>query len=152
MTTKSVEDLFVRVREQYPEGKPKLINDNGSCYISKDFKALVSRLEIQQVFTRRNHPETNGKAERFFGSIRREALQLHYPVSFAEAEGVIRDFVSLYNNRRLHAGIKFVCPIDMFQGRQQQILDKRKLNLGAARQFRIKCNKQNRQETVSQLK
>ena len=86
MTTKSVEDLFVRVREQYPEGKPKLINDNGSCYISKDFKALVSRLEIQQVFTRRNHPETNGKAERFFGSVRREALQLHYPVSFAEAE------------------------------------------------------------------
>ena len=148
MTTRSVEDLFIRVRQQYPDCRPKLINDNGSCYISKDFKALVSRLEIQQVFTRRNHPETNGKAERFFGSIRREALQLYYPASFTEAEAIIGDFVSLYNNRRLHAGIKFVRPIDMFHGRQQYILEKRKLNLVAAKQARISYNKKQTKEAV----
>jgi len=148
MTTLSVQDLFLRVRKQYPNGSPKLINDNGSCYISKDFKQLVSQLDIQQVFTRRNHPETNGKAERFMGTMRQEALRIHYPSSFKEAEQVIGDFVSIYNHKRLHAGIRFVRPVDMFTGRAQQVLDKRKVRLEAAKQARIQFNKQQKREAA----
>jgi transposase InsO family protein len=146
MTTISVQDLFVRVRQKYPDCKPRLINDNGSCYISKDFKGLVSSLEIQQVFTRRNHPETNGKIERLNGTVRQEALRLHYPTSFADAEDIIGNFVHFYNNKRLHAGIKFTTPVDVFHGRQQQVLDSRKNKLEAARLARININKKLKKE------
>lgn len=148
MTTLSVQELFQRVREQYPQGNPKLINDNGSCYTSKDFKALLSRLDIQQVFTRRNHPETNGKAERFFGSVRQEALRIHYPTSFHEAEHVVADFVTTYNHKRLHAGIEFVRTVDRFLGRHTQILEQRKVRLQAAKAARIHLNKQQKREAV----
>ena len=146
MTTMSVQELFLKVRAKYPDGRPKLINDNGSCYISKDFKSLVSNLEIQQVFTRRNHPETNGKIERLNGTVRQEALRLHYPTSFVDAEEVINNFVHFYNNKRLHAGIQYTTPADVFQGRQQQVLNSRKTKLEAAKLARININKRRRRD------
>jgi transposase InsO family protein len=56
MTSRSVEDFLQRVREKYPMANPKLIHDNGSAFVSRDFKALVSRLGITSVHTRRHHP------------------------------------------------------------------------------------------------
>jgi transposase InsO family protein len=146
MTTMSVKELLVQVRAKYPGGTPKLINDNGSCYISKDFKSLVSSLDIQQVFTRRNHPETNGKIERLNGTVRQEALRLHYPTSFSDAEEVIGNFVHFYNNKRLHAGIRYTTPVDVFHGRQQQVLNSRKTKLEAAKLARININKRIRRD------
>lgn len=85
MTSRSVENFLQRVREKYPHANPRLIHDNGSAFVSRDFKALVSRLGLTSVHTRRNHPETNGKAERFVGTTRQEALRVTPPGSFIEA-------------------------------------------------------------------
>ena len=122
-----------------------LINDNGSAFISRDFKMLVSRLDIQQVFTRRNHPETNGKAERWNGLVRQEALRLMPPGSFEEAYSIIGEFVDLYNHRRLHAAINFLRPVDLFQGKGEQVLEKRRDRLASARRSRILRNRKLRE-------
>ena len=140
MLGSSVEDFVLRVRERYPDCEPKLIHDNGSQFVSRDFKRLLCRLEIQQVRTRRNHPETNGKAERFIGTIRQEALRPSCPDSFQDACAVIRDFVELYNHRRLHAGIRFLRPVDMFTGRAEEILARRRRRLESAKAARILQN------------
>lgn len=150
MLGSSVEDFVQRVKEKLPNAKPKLIHDNGSQFISRDFKMLVSRLDIQQVFTRRNHPQTNGKIERLNGTIRQEALRPHCPQTFAEAWRVIRDFVLFYNEQRLHAGIKFLRPADLFNGIDAQILEQRKSRLAAAKAARLDFNKLNlRRKTIS---
>ena len=81
MTACSVQDFVLQIREKFSHGNPLLINDNGSAFISRDFKALLSRLDIQQVFTRRNHPETNGKAARWNGLVRQKALRPAQPGS-----------------------------------------------------------------------
>lgn len=141
MTSRSVQDFIARIRQLYPNCFPKLIHDNGACFVSRDFKILMSRLDIQQIHTRRNHPETNGKIERLNGTLRQEALRLNPPSSFTDAERVIGDFVDLYNNRRLHAGIKYLRPVDLFLGRGQQILEQRKARLATARRARILTNK-----------
>ena len=62
MLSDSVEDFVTRVKEKYPFAKPMLITDNGSQFISLDFKKLLAQLEIQHVRTRRT-PQTNGKIQ-----------------------------------------------------------------------------------------
>lgn len=141
MLGSSVEDFVVRVREKYPGFDVKLISDNGPQFVSRDFKVLLSKLEIQHCRTRRNHPETNGKIERLNGSVRQEALRLMCPSSYHEAQQVIGNYVDLYNNRRLHAGIRYLRPVDMFEGRDQAILEQRGKRFVAARATRIVVNK-----------
>jgi len=142
MTSLSVQDFIAKIREKYPDSSPKLIHDNGSAFISKDFKALLSRLDIQSVHTRRNHPETNGKIERLNGTIRQEALRINPPTSFADAQFTISNFVHFYNNKRLHVGINYLRPADVFSNIHQIILDKRKQRLFISRSVRSFKNKQ----------
>jgi len=52
----SVETFVQRVKEKYPYARPKLIHDNGSQFISHDFKRLLQKLEIQQIFTVNRRP------------------------------------------------------------------------------------------------
>jgi len=143
MLHSTVEDFVQRARQKYPHGHPKLIHDNGSQFISRDFKILVSNLGIQQIFTRRNHPQTNGKSERLNGTVRQEALHIFCPGSYQEAWAIIESFVRAYNHQRLHAGIKYLRPADLFEGRAELILQKRRTRLQAARAVRTETNRLN---------
>ena len=148
MTGRSVELFVQEAREKYLHAQPTLINDNGSAFISLDFKKLLSRLDIQQVFTRRNHPQTNGKAERMVGLVRQEALRPSSPDSYKEAYGVLENYCYIYNYQRLHAGIKFLRPADVFFGRADEVLSKRKQNLMLARLIRAEANRKNRDLSI----
>ena len=122
MSGKSVEMFIQEGKEKYPFATPKLINDNGSQFISLDFKRLLSKLEIQQVFTRRNHPQTNGKIERMNGTVKNEAIRPNAPSSYEEAWEILNEYAYQYNYQRLHAGIEYLRPADMFFQRNQKIL------------------------------
>ena len=50
----------------------QLLTDNGSAFRSKDFAQACKQLGIRHRFTRPYRPQTNGKAERFIQSARRE--------------------------------------------------------------------------------
>ena len=144
MLGSSVENFAQRVKDNYPFAKPKLINDNGSQFISHEFKKLLHRLEIQQVFTRRNHPQTNGKIERLNGTVKQEAIRPNSPQSYQEAWDVLNDYSYQYNHQRLHAGIKYLRPSDMFFGRGQQVLTERRIKIESARKFRKHKNLEER--------
>lgn len=141
MLGSSVESFVQRVKDKYPESKPMLITDNGSQFISVDFKRLVSNLQITHVRSRRNHPETNGKIERLNGTVKSEAIRTIYPQSFQEAFEVLNDYSYFYNYQRLHAGINYLRPADMFFGRGGKILNERRQKIILARQTRIEKNK-----------
>lgn len=140
----SVEMFVQRVKEKYPHAKPKLINDNGSQFISLEFKKLLHKLEIQQVFTRRNHPQTNGKIERLNGTVKQEAIRPNSPQSYQEAWEILNKYNLEYNHQRLHAGINYLRPADMFFGRGQQVLTERKEKIETARSFRKQKNLEDR--------
>lgn len=142
MTGRSVEMFIQRVKEKYPYAKPMLIHDNGSQFVSHDFKRLVTKLEIQSVSTRRNHPETNGKAERWNGSVKSEAIRPNCPASYQEAWEVLNEYGYAYNHQRLHAGIKYLRPADMFFERGTKILKERNEKLKQARKQRIEINRE----------
>lgn len=142
MLSKSVELFTLRVIEKYPDAEPMIIHDNGVQFISLDFKNILSENNCIDVPTRVRHPETNGKAERFVGLVRQEALRPQSPAYYSEAKRVIGKYVDEYNNHRYHAGLKFLKPIDVFEGRAEQILEERKKKLAFGRKMRQDINKQ----------
>ena len=60
----NIELLVARVKKKYQEAKARIIHDNGKQFISKDFKSLVSLLELYETATRVCHPQSNGILER----------------------------------------------------------------------------------------
>ena len=144
----SVETFVQRVKEKYPYARPKLIHDNGSQFISHDFKRLLQKLEIQQIFTRRNHPQTNGKIERLNGTVKQEALRPGQPCDFQEAWEILNKYSYEYNHQRLHAGISFLRPADMFFGRSGLILNERLEKIENARADRKSLNREERMKNL----
>lgn len=138
----SVENFVQRVKEKYPHAKPRLINDNGSQFISHDFKRLLQTLEIQQIFTRRNHPQTNGKIERMNGIVKQEALRPGQPTDYQDAWEILNKYSYEYNHQRLHAGVNFLRPADVFFGRRNLVLSERREKIENARANRKILNKE----------
>lgn len=135
-------ELFVQsVKEKYPFATPKLIHDNGGQFISLDFKRLMQSLEIQQVRTRRNHPETNGKIERMNKSVKHEAIYPNAPQSYQEACEILNNCAYEYNHQRLHAGIQYLRPADLFFGRGKIVLHERDQKIEFARAKRKNQNR-----------
>ena len=54
----NIELLVARVKKKYPEARARIIHDNGKQFISKDFKSLVSLLELYETAARICHPQS----------------------------------------------------------------------------------------------
>jgi len=146
MTKQSVVSFTQKVCDRYPDAKPKIIHDNGSQFVSLDFKKLLRENECIDIPTKVKHPETNGKIERFIGLVRQEALRPNSPVSLGEATKVLASFVEYYNNRRLHSAIGYVKPVDVFTGVHVEIQKEREKKLAEAKKRRIELNRKDRQQ------
>ncbi len=105
--------------------RPKLLSDNGSCYISHELKDYLQEHGIKHVRGAPNHPQTQGKIERYHRSMKNIIKLDNYYLP----EHLIKrldEFVIYYNNDRYHESLNNVTPADVFYGRDQKILEKRK--------------------------
>lgn len=88
----------------------RVMTDNGACYRSTRFAAVVRRAGARHIFTRPYTPRTNGKAERFIQSSLREwAYARTYPSSEERNRAAIA-WTDAYNTTRPHAGIGGLTP------------------------------------------
>lgn len=133
MTEREVEVVLQKTKEKYPEAKPRLISDNGPQFIARDFKQFVRLSGMDHVRTSPYYPQSNGKIERWHGSLKAEAVRPKTPLSLADARRVVGDFVDEYNTRRLHSAIGYVTPHDRLAGRHAEIWKERDRKLEAAR-------------------
>ncbi len=106
------------------EHKPRLLSDNGPCYVAKDLGAYLKEHEIGHTRGRPYHPMTQGKIERWHRSMK-NVVRLENYYSPWELERAIARFVGYYNYERLHEAIGNVTPDDMYHGRQREILTRR---------------------------
>jgi transposase InsO family protein len=100
--------LIVLKKAIHKHGKPKaILNDNGTQFTSNEkkkskkapqpnaFQEYLAKQGIKQIKTRVKHPQTNGKQERVFGTIKR--LKKHF--------GTIDKAIEAYNYKIFHLSL-----------------------------------------------
>jgi putative transposase len=104
--------------------RPRLLSDNGRCYIGQPLKAYLEEQQIKQIHGRPYHPQTQGKIERYHRSLK-NIIELDNYWMKGELEAELKAFVDFYNNRRYHEALNNLTPADVYFGRGPAILDRR---------------------------
>jgi len=136
MTEADVEIILQRAREKFPDARPRIISDNGPQFIAKDFKEFIRISGMTHVKTSPFYPQSNGKLERFHGTIKEECIRPGVPLSLDDARRMVEKYIAHYNNVRLHSAIGYVAPLDKLEGRDLEIFKERDRKLEEARELR----------------
>jgi transposase InsO family protein len=129
----NAEVLVTEAKELYPEAKsPRIISDNGSQFVSRDFKEILAYLEFGHTFTSANHPQSNGKLERFNRALKTEYVRRVAYLSYDDACERMADWIAHYNGERPHSAVWYLPPDDVFYERKVQRLAEREEKLHTA--------------------
>lgn len=131
-----VETILQRAREKFPGERPRLITDNGPQFIAKDFKEFIRQAGMTHVRTSPYYPQSNGKMERWYKTLKGDCIRVRVPLSLDEARRIVADYVEHYNYVRLHSAIGYIIPKDRLAGRHGEIFAQRDRKLVEARERR----------------
>jgi len=127
---------------------PQIQSDNGSGYISGEFKQVLTEHKLTHVRIRPHCPEENGLVERAHRTFA-EALDDHELRDLEQARAVLADMVRWYNEERLHSALNYLRPIDYYRGDPERLLEERRRKLAVARHHRHERNLGLRQPTFA---
>ncbi len=125
-----------RAKEKYPEASGVLISDHGPQYVSKDFKKYIRDSGLQHVLISVGYPQSNGKMERFYRTLKSEKIRQSSFVDISDARAQIEEYVKYYNEERLHSGIYYLTPKEVMEGKMKKRLAERQEKLDNARRKR----------------
>lgn len=147
MTEADIETILQRAKEKFPDARPRIISDNGPQFVSRDFKEFIRISGMTHVKTSPYYPQSNGKLERFHGTIKDECIRPGVPLSLDDARRMVAKYIGHYNNVRLHSAIGYVTPNDKLNDRDKEIFKERDRKLEEARELR----KQKRQQAFPEF-
>jgi transposase InsO family protein len=128
--------------------RPRLLSDNGSCFISSEFQAFVNDELSSHVRGAPYHPQTQGKIERYHRTMK-NVVKLENYYFPGDLRRQLHLFVDYYNNQRYHESLNNVTPSDVYFKRDKKILEKRAATkLKTLKQRRMKYRKEKLLELV----
>lgn len=131
-----VQITIQRALEKYPLAKPRLITDNGSQYISKDFAEYLKFAALQHIRTSIAYPQSNGKIERYHRTVHEECLMTKSMIDLDDARKQIAEFIDYYNSKSLHSSLFYLTPDDFLNNRIKEKLEERNTKLQLAKKAR----------------
>jgi transposase InsO family protein len=130
MNAKDVQDTLLMALKKtgldhvLVEHRPRLLSDNGACYLSKDLQLFLERRHIEHTHSAPYHPMTQGKIERYHRSMKNIVnLQNYFLPGVLESE--IANFVDFYNHQRYHESLDNLTPADVYSGKAKEVLNRR---------------------------
>lgn len=125
VTTTLTQALAFSGLDQAPQfARPRLLSDNGPCYISGDLAKWLEKRDIKHIRGAPFHPQTQGKIERWHQTMKNRIL-LENAYLPGELEQRIEAFVADYNYTRAHESLQNLTPADVYFGRGDAILAER---------------------------
>jgi len=129
------------------KGMPRLRSDNGSCYISREFRGVLDEHGLRHNRIKPHCPEENGVVERSNRTLR-EALEGEELTDLLQARSVIARIIEWYNTERLHSALGYLRPMDYYRGDPAKLHEARRRKMTEARHRRREKNLKLRQPTL----
>jgi transposase InsO family protein len=107
-------------------GRPKeVLSDQGRQYFAwrgkSEFEKLLEREGVKHVVARAQHPETVGKCERFWETLKKELWDRVHPKDLEEARARVTQFIAHHNHFRPHQSLEGMVPADRFFGVESEV-------------------------------
>ena len=115
---------FSGVRDPRVLHRPRLLSDNGPCYVSAAFKEFLDQEGMAHARGKPFHPMTQGKIERYHRSMKNVLLLESY-YSPDELVDQIDLFIEYYNHQRYHEALNNLTPVDVYCGKAREIMARR---------------------------
>jgi transposase InsO family protein len=135
------------LRREVPSASPEIRTDNGSGYVSREFREVLRAHGLTHQRIKPHCPEENGLVERSNRTLR-EALEGEELTDRCQAEQVLARIIHWYNHERLHGALGYLRPMDYYRGDPQQLQEARRRKLAQARHRRKEQNLRLRQRTL----
>lgn len=116
----SVRESLINTFKTY--GLPySILCDNGTPWGSSQstsitrFEVWMMELGILTIHIRAQHPQTQGKVERFNGSYKRERLKFYTPKDMIDAQLCREEYRHFYNEIRPHCSLEYEVPARVYK-------------------------------------
>ena len=139
-------DTLPKGEDGLPVARPLIRSDNGSGYISKEFKVVLGENGLGHHRIKPHCPEENGLIERLHRTLRGE-LEGEDLKNLLEAKKVFARIVRRYNEERLHSALGYLTPADYYRGNPGVRYAARRAKLSQARHQRRERNLEMQQRT-----
>jgi len=131
--------------------KPEIIqSDNGSCYISSEYKKCFAKSTMEHQFIHPHCPNENAEIERYHRTLR-ELVDPYDAEDFDQLCELVKEQIEYYNYQRYHSGIGFIPPWLKYTGKADSVFQSRKQKLQRAKQERMKQNWQRYQNEIQNI-
>jgi putative transposase len=141
MLAQEVAEIMAIALEKVPGRRPRIVRDNGSQFMAKEWREVVRHFELEEIPIRVRHPESNGRMERYHRSVREEAFGDGEVEGFYQGRELLGEWVRYYNEERLHSALKYLRPVDYYRGNPEALLAERERKLKAAAAKRKEVNR-----------
>lgn len=131
-----------------PSAPPEIRSDNGSCYVSKEFRLVLTENGLSHRRIRPHCPEENGLMERANRTLREGWDGEEEPSNLLEAKAAMARIVRRYNETRLHSALGYLPPAEYYRGDPAARFEQRRRKLFQARHRRRERNLRLRQGTL----
>jgi len=119
----TAEDLAEMLREavfrRFGEARSRaqgieLLSDNGPEYTSKRFRPIVRAMGLIPCHTPRRSPQSNGLAEAFFGSFKRDYVYQACLETLAVVRSQVAQWIEHYNQQAPHSALGMRSPAEFY--------------------------------------
>jgi putative transposase len=100
--------------------RPKIFNtDQGSQFTSEGFILELTKHNVQISMDHKGRCFDNIFVERFWRTVKQEAVYFYRPETIPELEKCLNDFVLWYNHKRLHQSLRYKTPAQVYQQKNE---------------------------------